>query len=544
MATDVAENERRLGDQFADPLKFVKLCWPELVLYDKQVQILLSVRDNVETFVHAANETGKTCIAAIVALWFFASRTPARVITSASVERQLKEVLWSEINERIRTSRVRFPFVPAYLQCRKRIDGQISPMDYLIGHVTSAVENFQGHHLPHDKPRVLFIGDEASGIADEFKEASESWAHRTLMIGNPLNCTNFFYRMCKEGDIEDPAGGPGLLRKVVHISGDDSPNVKMARRRIAVGLPPGDPIVPGLLSLEEFLRRERVWDPVQQQMRLHGRFYEGELRMMFPPAWLEHAMSRERWEDLNTGDEERKVEAIGVDVAAGGRDKSAWALIDRFGVLSHFVKDTPDTMEVADITMGLIDDHRLAPSRVAMDVGGGGKGVADYMLRKGVKIKTISFAESPGEPGTKRRRRYRETDPKQAYRNRRAEMYGELRDRMRPTEDSFQLPPDAHELRQELAVLPLQFDQEGKLFLPPKDPSRTSQQAGQVSLFSLLGRSPDRADALVLAVHALKMGKAKPVIIDPSKVEPDPKVMAKVQERVAKQLAAMRGKIR
>ena len=61
-----------------DPLRFVKLCWPNMRLSKKQEQVLLSVRDNHETFVHAANQTGKTLIAAIIAIWFFVSRTPVR----------------------------------------------------------------------------------------------------------------------------------------------------------------------------------------------------------------------------------------------------------------------------------------------------------------------------------------------------------------------------------------------------------------------------------------------------------------------------------
>ena len=37
-----------LSSLATDPLKFVALCWPDLKLYDKQREILLSVRDNIE----------------------------------------------------------------------------------------------------------------------------------------------------------------------------------------------------------------------------------------------------------------------------------------------------------------------------------------------------------------------------------------------------------------------------------------------------------------------------------------------------------------
>ena len=88
---------------------------------------------------------------------------------------------------------------------------------------------------------------------------------------------------------------------------------------------------------------------------------------------------------------------------------------------------------------------------------------------------------------------------KQAYKNRRAELYGTLRELMDPDREggAFALPPDGHQLREELAVLPLQYDSEGKLYLPPKD-STSARATGQRSLRQLLGRSPDRADSLVL----------------------------------------------
>ena len=89
-----------LASLATDPLKFVAICWPDLKLYDRQREILLSARDNLETFVHASNEMGKDFIAAITAVWFFASRQPARVITSSSSQTQLESILWSEIRHR------------------------------------------------------------------------------------------------------------------------------------------------------------------------------------------------------------------------------------------------------------------------------------------------------------------------------------------------------------------------------------------------------------------------------------------------------------
>jgi hypothetical protein len=124
-----------------------------------------------------------------------------------------------------------------------------------------AVESLQGHHLPSDRPRVLAVLDEASAIEDEFFAAAQSWAHRKLVVGNPLSTTNFFYRCCKGGDVVDPAGGEGLLRKVIHIGGRDCPDVQLGLRwqqEKRAGAPPV--LIPGLLTYAEYLRREQQWD--------------------------------------------------------------------------------------------------------------------------------------------------------------------------------------------------------------------------------------------------------------------------------------------
>jgi len=263
-----------------DPLRFVSACWPDMQLYSKQREVLRTVRDNLETFVHAANQTGKTRIAALAVLFFFATRTPARVITSSSSETQLGAILWSEIHSLVRASRLPLPFVEKNLCLKKlrRLDSaETEPSDYVLGYVTNAVENFQGHHLPNDRPRVLAVFDEASGVPDEFYEAADSWAHRKLVIGNPLSTTNFFYRQCRAGDVPDPAGQANLMRKVIHIDGRDSPNVQAGLRWQDAGKSGPPPVlIPGLLTYQEFLRRQQEWDEVQRTTRLYGHFYEGD----------------------------------------------------------------------------------------------------------------------------------------------------------------------------------------------------------------------------------------------------------------------------
>lgn len=491
-----AEQVKALSTLCEDPLRFISLCWPGMALSLQQQEILLSVRDNLTTFVHAANKCGKTRIAAVAALWFFLTRTPARVITSSSSAPQLETVLWSELQHLIGASQLRLPILARQLnikKLRRAGSSDVEPLDYLLGQVTNQAESFQGHHLERDKPRVLAIFDEASGVPDEYYDAAESWAHRMLVIGNPLSTANFFYRHCKAGDQPDPAGGPGLLRKVIHVDGRDSPNVQTGmgwKEAGRAGPPPA--VIPGLLTFDEFIRRQQSWDEVQKTMRLYGHFYEGEHARMFPSSWLDQAMDRQRWQEAE--EQHRQVQAIGLDVAAGGRDKTCWTLADQQGVIQQIILDIDNTMETVGRTINLVEEHRLSPNYVAIDAGGGGKQIADRLWEQGYGVKLVGFGEA--------------AESKQAYKNRRAELYGTLRSRLDPQHQQqvFLLPPQAHELRQELAILPLTYDSEGRLEMISKRANRPAE----VSINKLLGRSPDRADSLVLAVWMLEWRKRYP----------------------------------
>src|SRR5262245_15370939 len=141
------DNEHAIAALATDPMRFISVCWPGTKLSDKQRDVILSVRDNCETFVHAANELGKTRIAALIAVWWFASRTPARVITSSSSETQLKSILWTEIRSLIASAAYPLPFRVTALQVEKLKDPQTQetePLDYILGHVARETENFQG----------------------------------------------------------------------------------------------------------------------------------------------------------------------------------------------------------------------------------------------------------------------------------------------------------------------------------------------------------------------------------------------------------------
>lgn len=179
--------------------------------YNTQVEIIRSVEHDHETFVHAGNMLGKDFVAGFIALWFFLTRTPCRVVTTSVDHNQLSGVLWGEIRRFIQTSKYPLeadkggPLLVNHLHIRKVVAGDVCGISYLMGRVAAKGEGMLGHHVAETGdgiPRTLFIADEASGVEDISYERADTWARRKLVIGNPYPCDNFFKKGCKGGNIE------------------------------------------------------------------------------------------------------------------------------------------------------------------------------------------------------------------------------------------------------------------------------------------------------------------------------------------------------
>lgn len=489
-----------------DPVKFVRKCWPNVTLYKQQREIMYSVRDVPETFVPAGNELGKDFVAALIALWFFVSRRPAIVLTTSVQAGQLEDVLWGEIRKFIDTSEVKLPIQYNHLQIRQvRNDGSLEPQSKLVGKVVNKGEALLGRHVPRgpgDIPTTLAIFDEASGIDDKAYETSDTWTHRKLVIGNCYPCANFFYRGVQAGDMADPVTGEGLFRRVIKIKAEHSPNVRFAQAQKKAGEPiTHETLIPGVVSYRDYVTRRKLWDAIRQCIGLDASFYEGSELLMFPPDWLNAAERRA----MALRGIARKAKAIGIDPAEGG-DSSTWSIVDELGLIRLLSMKTPDTSVIPATTLALMKEYGVPAEMVLFDQGGGGKQHADAMRRDGHNVGTMAFGSS-AKPERKRGMKRLE-DRKQddevmyAYKNRRAEMYGTFRMLLDPSRGgSFAIPEEYAELRRQLAPIPLRFDPEGRLMLPPKN--KRDPKSKEVTLTELIGCSPDEADSTVLAVYRM-----------------------------------------
>lgn len=484
--------------ELKDPFKLAALLWPDVRFYSKQREVIASVRDNFETVVHAGNMLGKDFVAAFIVLWFFLTRHPCREVTTSVDHGQLASVLWGEIRNFIQTSRYPLtvenggPLLVNHLHLRKVYGGELCGLSYVLGRMAAKGEGMLGHHIADigdGVPRTMFVADEASGVDDESHKRASTWAKRMFSIGNCYPCTNFFRRSVKEGNryVEGR-----LYRNVVCIRGEDSPNVRYALKQRSLGIEPtGEVILPGVLPWYDYKERRAAWSEDRQCVGIDGLFWEGKDVLMFPPAVL--AASKRAADELPS---KRRAKAIGVDSAQGG-DNTAMAAVDERGLIELRSLKTPDTNRIVGDVRDFMREHRVEPQFVGFDIGGGGKQHADRLRAKGLPVRTIAFGESVNLELQRGyvtfNQRVANREDKQTYFNRRAEMYGELRDLMdESTGHVFAVPSEYEEVFQQLGAVPNMYTDEGKLKLLSKK-----------ELIRQIGHSPDEADALVLAVHCM-----------------------------------------
>ena len=506
----------QLYNYLRDPVTFASIVWPTYTLYDKQVEIMRSVVENDETIVPAGNQLGKDFITGMIVVWWFCSRLPAKIVTIAPGQTQLETVLWGEIRRFLRDAAVPLPIKYNHLDCKYILsNGELDAQSRMLGIATNKAENVQGQHLargPNGEPTTLAVFDEASGVDSIFYDGCDAWSHRRLIIGNPLPCTNFFFTGVELGDIKRDNGQGGYFQKVIKIRAKDSPNVRLAEAEIAKGKKPSNRIlIPGVVNYSDYCKRRKLWDPIKQSVGLDAEFYKGAEVLLYPPEWINLAEKH----FLSLGSKKRNGKAIGVDSAEGG-DDTVWTIVDEKGVIEQIAISTENTTDIPNRTIALIKKYRVKPENVLFDLGGGGKQHADQLRDRGYNVRVVAFGGTPTPVDASGGAivnidRDEITETRQEYKNKRAQMYGDLRKMLDPENGhNFALSSELNDLRHQMTPMPLMYDAEGRLFLPPKDKPNPNYKGDTIR--KMLGRSPDHLDSLVLAVHGLLYPARKAVV--------------------------------
>lgn len=160
------------------------------------------------------------------------------------------------------------------------------------------------------------------------------------------------------------------------------------------------------------------------------------------------------------------AKVLGVDPAEYGDDDSAIVLRQGRKVLKTWRYSKVGPMELAGIVAEIIDNWQ--PDGVIVDVVGVGSGVADRLIELGYKIIRCHSGGKPVEDDR--------------YMNKRAEMWGEMRDWIKDQPCEI---PDDDALQSDLTGLTYSYDSSRRLVLESKEKLKKRGL-----------KSPDMADAL------------------------------------------------
>ncbi|KAG0022761.1 hypothetical protein BGZ81_008382, partial [Podila clonocystis] len=216
-------------------------------------------------------------------------------------------------------------------------------------------------------------------------------------------------------------------------------------------------------------------EPLRSQM-LHGDFQAGiedDPWQVIPTAWIDFAMAR--WQ---LPDKKLPMDSLGVDVARGGQDQTVIAR--RHGpwfdvLLAYPGSQTPDGPAVAGLVVAAARDH----ASIHIDVIGVGSAPYDFLRQNQQPVLGINVSEK--SHATDRSGRLRFT-------NLRSQLWWHMREALDPANNTgLALPCDA-QLRADLCA-----------------PTWTLQGPyirveGREAVVARLGRSPDRASAVILGL--------------------------------------------
>jgi phage terminase large subunit len=428
-------------------------------LWTAQVAILEAIRDNRNTTVRSGHKCGKSTALAVAALWFYCSFPRARVVMTAVKASQIDEVIWKEVRRLHREAKIP---VGGELYALARSGLRDAADDRQVWGITAR----DGEGLAGiSGPNVLVLTDEASGIPDRFFEvlgsslAGSGGTARKCYISNPTRTTGEFYRSHTTN---------AHMFKCLHVSSEDTPNAR------------GTGMIPGLAGREWIAEKRLEYgeDSAAYKVRVLGEFVhdkDGKIISLDLIAAAEAA-----WDEApEAGDLQ-----IGIDPAGDGilGDETAIA-VRRGGKIVTVLTWRGQTEDaIVAHAMGLLGEHRrravVGTPRIAVDVEGGIGTRVMAKLRVAIESASASAALVEVRGGKK--------------------LWGS------PDYDMVRdgLWGQAFEWIKAGGALPADVKLAQDLNAPTftADKNRRYVATDKKALRKILGRSPDRADAVCLAI--------------------------------------------
>jgi len=372
-------------------------------LWDKEKEILLSIKDHNEVAVRSCNAAGKSYTAARVVHWWLLGHRDSIVLTTAPTGRQVREVLWREIKEAV----INKPIYPSNSILETKIN--LGNRWFALGLSTDQPDQFQGFHSPN----LLVVIDEASGVDDIIFEAIDGLKpSKILLIGNPLRNTGRFANAFKE---------PGTFK--IQISAFATPNLvasgfdsfeKFQELWLKEGIKGFENknkiVIPGLITLDDVVKFAARYgiDSDVFRVRVLGEFPKSEAESFFSIDEINKAMNREvqvmpEWE-----------KKMGVDIARYGDDRTVFIVRQMEKVLRKEIFIHQDLMVIAGYIIKIANEEGIKPENISIDAIGVGAGVIDRLKEQGWNVNGVNVAMP--------------ADDKEHYANLRAELASKVKE--------------------------------------------------------------------------------------------------------------------
>jgi hypothetical protein len=427
-------------------------------LWSKQREIVEAVRDHRRVAVQSCHGVGKSDVASVVASWWMDTHPADRVflVTTAPTYAQVRAILWRYIRVLHKAGEL-----PGRVnQTEWHLEGELR--GYGRKPADTDQSAFQGIHGD-----VLVILDEACGIPEQLWVAADALTTnpscRILAIGNPDNPGTHFREVCR----------PESLWHKIKISAFESPNLTSED-------------IPA--EVAEYLI-SRAW--VEEKAAEWGEdnpLYISKVLGEFPD---QDPMAVVRYSDVQTcrldievprAAEELLPVELGVDVGGGG---DLTVIRERRGMVAgrEWTSNSDRPEDLAPLVIrAIVETGATAVKIDSIGIGWGLCGELRNRARRGehaAAIVEVNVAEAAREPGK--------------FANLRAELWWEV-GRVASEQRAWDLSKMANADRTiaELVEPRYDIDPKGRIRVESKDDIR--ERSG--------GRSPDHADALLLAFYA------------------------------------------
>lgn len=448
--------------------------------WSRQREMCDSVVKYRRTIVYSGNMIGKDFWVGRLTWWWLLTRPGSLVMITGPSQTSLGSITWKEVRQAIpRWLGTQIPSIKVKLSSGVKTSPHLVITNLgsqAIGLSTTTVERFSGHH----NPNLLVIIDEASALEPEIRDSIESLGYERLVaIGNPIRAEGPFVEWIRQAEADSRDGIPDrLATNAIQIPSTDSPHAQMEKSPWGIA---------DKTFIESSYRAYGGEHSFWCNSHIHALVPTVSAQRLIPDSWLDYATAIQR-QNQAPNHPVHRTRRIAVDLSEGvGRDDTCILVRDSHGIIDCDARNSLSLVDAAEATARIAGRYGIPADRISYDGLGIGRDFPKHLAKVGL-AGCIRYVGG-GQPEEPRR-----------FFNLRTESAWHLHDRLNPdrhTDDRFPITsrqPPFHIparawwplMRKDLAALTYELVGERQVKLIKKE-----------DLMEVLGRSPDRGDALI-----------------------------------------------